>query len=83
MLMVGVSYPLPLCILMITILMQALIPLVVTIAGVLDAIPLDVGDHDAKEGATLAFDAVATFAEMSELEATAYVRVSPRGLRMR
>ena len=43
----------------------------VTIAGVLDAIPLEVGD--AKEGATLAFDAVATFAGMSELEATAYV----------
>ena len=52
-------------------LQQALIPLMVTIAGVLDAIPLEVGD--AKEGATLAFDAVATFAGMSELEATAYV----------
>lgn len=54
---------------------QELLPLVSTLAGVLDAIPLedDAIAALASAGASMVFDAVATFAGFSELNATAYV----------
>lgn len=54
---------------------QALLPSVTTLAGVLGAVPLDVGgeSHFPAEAKVLAFDATATFASFSALDATRYV----------
>jgi hypothetical protein len=52
---------------------KALVPITVTVAGVLDAVPLEDGDAAIPSGVAPAFDAVAAFAGMAELRATEYV----------
>ncbi len=52
---------------------QKLVPNIVTLAGVLDAVPLDVADPLPPHATTVAFDALSIFDQMTPLEATRYV----------
>lgn len=51
---------------------QALVPIIITLAGVLDAVPLEASDP-AAAGVPVVLDAARLFAGMSALNATAYV----------
>ena len=52
---------------------QKLVPNIVTMAGVLDAVPLDTADPLPPHATTVAFDALKTFDKLTPLQATRYV----------
>lgn len=52
---------------------QKLLPNIVTLAGVLDAVPLDVAEPIPSHATTVVFDALKTFDQMTPLDATRYV----------